>query len=114
MNNTPFEVATAFAVSTIWLTDGEENTAPHATPSRPRYPTYPACVGSCPEPPRATNPTLFGSRTPGTFTTQLLSANRIREGFATTNPSSMSETTFCGSLMIFFTVNFHHERLPPS
>src|ERR671914_192777 len=58
MWSTPAPPSTALVASSIWSGVGEVNTSPgHAASSMPR-PTKPPCIGSWPEPPPGTKPTL--------------------------------------------------------
>src|SRR5919198_153979 len=75
MWSTPAPPLTALVASAIWSGVGEVNTSPGQAASSIPRPTKPPCMGSCPEPPPDTMPTL---------------------------PSSGSRTTASGALMSFF------------
>src|SRR5690606_25018761 len=81
---------------------GEAKTLPTAQPSARPLPTKPRKVGSCPEPPPTTMPTLPG-RGPSTATTErgLPSTRRKCREWAARTPSSISSTALLPSLMIF-------------
>src|SRR5437588_9764533 len=102
MCRTPAPPSTALVASDIWSGVGEVKISPgHAASSIPR-PTKPPCIGSCPEPPPDTMPTLpcTGASVRTMYAGSRLT--RMRSACAAAIPSSASWTTSSGALMSFF------------
>src|SRR4051812_4429224 len=102
MCRTPAPPSTALVASSIWSGVGEVKTSPgHAASSMPG-PTNPPCMGSCPEPPPDTIPTLPST---GASARTMVYGSYVtfnRSPYANSMPSSASRTTASGALMSFF------------
>src|SRR4051794_2130542 len=102
MCRTPGPPSTAFVASCIWSGVGEVKTSPgQAASSMPR-PTKPPCIGSCPEPPPETMPTLPWTGASARTMYGGSKLTRTRSAWAAAIPSSSSRSTVSGLLMSFF------------
>src|SRR4051795_2103466 len=101
MCRTPAPPSTPLVAAAIWSGTGEVKTSPaHAASSMP-IPTNPPCIGSCPEPPPDTRPTLPCTGASPRKTTRFSWSTRS-SGWAAAMPRRASATTSAGSLMSFF------------
>src|SRR5947208_17193276 len=103
MCSTPAPPSTAFVASAIWSGVGEVNTSPGQAASSIPGPTKPPCIGSCPEPPPETSPTLPCTGASARTITFGLNWTRRRSAWAAAIPCSASVTTSSGLLISFFT-----------
>ena len=102
MCTTPAPPSTALVATSIWSGVGEVNTSPGQAASSMPGPTKPPCMGSCPDPPPDTRPTLPATGASALTTTLGSVMTRTRPACARATPSSASLTTLAGSLMSFF------------
>src|SRR3978361_73610 len=101
MCRTPAPPSTPFVAATIWSGTGEVKTSPAQAASSMPMPTNPPCIGSWPEPPPETSPTLPGTGLSPRKTIRFSWSTRS-SGWARAMPRSASATTSAGSLMSFF------------
>src|SRR3954468_23686410 len=101
MCRTPAPPSTPLVAAVIWSGTGEVNTSPAQAASSMPGPTNPACIGSCPDPPPETSPTLPRTGASPPDTTRW-SCSALSSGWAAAMPRSASATTSSGALMSFF------------
>src|SRR5579875_3014644 len=102
MCSTPAPPLTALVAASIWSGVGEVNTSPGQAASSMPMPTKPPCIGSCPEPPPDTRPTLPATGASARTITFGSVITRTRSACAAATPCSASLTTSAGSLISFF------------
>src|SRR5213080_3725138 len=103
MWSTPAPPFTAFVASSIWSGVGDVNTSPGQAASSIPSPTKPPCIGSWPEPPPETSPTLPCTGASARTITFGLSWTRKRSAWAAAMRCRASVTTSSGLLISFFT-----------
>src|SRR6266536_140832 len=103
MWSTPAPPLTAFVASSIWSGVGDVNTSPGQAASSIPSPTKPPCIGSCPEPPPETRPTLPCTGASARTITFGSYWTRKRSAWAAAMPCRASVTTSSGLLISFFT-----------
>src|SRR3954465_6387664 len=101
MCRTPAPPSTPLVAAAIWSGTGDVKTSPAQAASSIPGPTKPPCIGSCPEPPPDTSPTLPCTGASPRKTTRFSWSTRS-SGCAAAMPRSASATTSAGSLMSFF------------
>src|SRR5919109_4181494 len=102
MCRTPAPPFTALVASSIWSGVGEVNTSPGQAASSMPIPTKPPCIGSCPEPPPETSPTLPCTGASARTTMLGPKLTLTRSPCAAAMPWSSSVTTSSGLLISFF------------
>src|SRR3954470_20895194 len=101
MCSTPAPPSTPRVAAATWSGTGEVNTSPAQAASSMPGPTNPACIGSCPDPPPGTSPTLPRTGASPRNTTRW-SCSTLSSGWSAAMPRSASATTSSGALMSFF------------
>src|SRR5271163_818807 len=102
MCSTPAPPSTALVATCIWSGVGEVNTSPGQAASSMPGPTKPPCMGSCPDPPPDTRPTLPATGASALTMTAGSVRTLSRSPCASATPCSASLTTSAGSLISFF------------